>query len=117
MENELKPKIKGEAMKNDGEMADIAKNRYLAALSYIWILCLVPLFLKRDSKFAQFHAKQGLVLFIANVAGSLVFWIPVVGWLLGLGILILAVLGIVKALSGQWWEMPYLGKYAKKLNI
>ncbi|EKD47008.1 MAG: hypothetical protein ACD_66C00259G0004, partial [uncultured bacterium] len=43
---------------------DIEDNKVLAALSYIFILCFVPLLLARDSKFAQYHAKQGLVLFV-----------------------------------------------------
>jgi hypothetical protein len=36
---------------------DVEENAVMAALSYIWILCFVPLFLKKKSKFAQFHAK------------------------------------------------------------
>jgi len=29
----------------------------------------------------------------------------------------LSVLGIINALQGKKWEMPYLGKYAKKINL
>jgi hypothetical protein len=36
---------------------DVADNKLVAALSYIWILFLIPLLAKRDSKFCQFHAK------------------------------------------------------------
>ena len=96
---------------------DVEENKQVAALSYIWILCLVPLLTKRDSKYAQFHAKQGLVLFIAEIIGSLVFWIPIIGWLLWVAAIILAIMGIIKALAGEWWEMPFLAQYAKKLNI
>ena len=44
------------------DQKDINRNRHIAAASYIWVLCLIPLLFKRESKFAQFHAKQGLLL-------------------------------------------------------
>ncbi|HLC63779.1 MAG TPA: hypothetical protein VJK25_00320 [Patescibacteria group bacterium] len=97
--------------------SDVENNKVMAAVSYVWILCLVPLFLKRRSKFCQFHAKQGLVLFIVEVIGWLIFWIPLIGWLLFLFILVMAVMGIMNAMQGNWWEMPVLGKYARKLNL
>lgn len=40
----------------------------LAVISYLGILCLVPLLTKKDDKFTQFHAKQGLALLIAEFA-------------------------------------------------
>jgi len=96
---------------------DVEDNKVIAAIGYVWILCLVPLFLKRHSKFAQFHAKQGLVLFIVEIFGWLIFWIPLVGWLLGVLILIFAILGIMNALQGNYWEMPILGKYTSKIDL
>ncbi|MFA6533542.1 MAG: hypothetical protein WCT37_00030 [Patescibacteria group bacterium] len=96
---------------------DIEENKVVAALSYIWILFLIPLLAKKDSPFCQWHAKQGLVLFLVEVVGSLVFWIPLFGWLLLLGVILLAVVGILRALIGEFWEMPILGAYAKKINL
>jgi len=103
--------------KTNIDQKDVEENKGMAAISYLWILCLVPLILKKDSEFAQFHAKQGLALFIIEVVGSLVFWIPVVGWLLFICVLVLAVLGIVKALQGEYWEMPVANSLMKKLNL
>jgi len=97
--------------------SDVENNKIMAAISYVWILCLVPLFLKRRSKFCQFHAKQGLVLFIIEVIGWLIFWIPLIGWLLFIFILVMAVMGIMNAMQGNYWEMPILGKYARKINL
>ena len=77
----------------------------------------MPLFLKRNSKFAQFHAKQGLVLFIIEIIGWLIFWIPLIGWMLFVLIILFAVMGIMNALQGKYWEMPVLGKYARKINL
>ena len=106
--NEGKPK---------GDNKDIEENKAIAAIGYIWILCFIPLLLKRDSKFAQFHGKQALVLFIVEVVIGFIIWIPVLGWLLGLATLILAIMGILQALQGNYWEMPLIGQLAKKINI
>jgi uncharacterized membrane protein len=96
---------------------DIEANKTVAALSYVWILCLVPLLGKKDSKFAQFHAKQGLVLFIIEIIGSLVSWFPLLGQLLMLAMIIIAVMGIIKALNGEWWKIPYIYEWSKKINL
>lgn len=103
------------------DMKDIEDNKYLAAIGYIWILCLVPLLMKRKSKFAQFHGKQGLVLFIAEVILSFVWIIPILGWIVGffgyIIVLVLSILGVINAVQGRYWDMPWLGKYTKKLNL
>lgn len=88
----------------------------LAALSYIWILCLIPLLSSKD-EFVKFHARQGFVLFIIEVALVLVAWIPVIGWVLFLIVAIIALVGIIKALNGEKWEIPYIGQWAKKIKI
>ncbi|PJE76868.1 hypothetical protein COV05_01575 [Candidatus Uhrbacteria bacterium CG10_big_fil_rev_8_21_14_0_10_48_16] len=100
---------------------DLPDDRLFAAIGYLGILCLVPLLLKKDSAFAQHHGKQGLVILLA----WLVLWvgniIPILGqivWTLGtLALLILIILGMINALQGKMWEMPFLGKYAKDLKI
>jgi len=96
---------------------DIESSRLVAALSYIWILFLIPLLLKRDSKFAQFHAKQGLVLFVIELIATLIMWIPLVGWLLFVIIIILAVAGVIRAYNGEWWKMPYIYNWSEKIKI
>jgi len=97
------------------------KNRIFAAVSYLWILVLIPILYKRDNEFIMFHARQGLVVLIASFFSSLISWIPSLGYYLsmiaGLGLAVLALLGIINALDGKQWEMPILGKYAKKIKI
>ncbi len=122
---------------------EIQEGRILAAIGYLGILCLLPLFLLRENEFARFHGKQGLVLFIAWIltwiAVSIIFWlfkgvfgyIPIIG-LLFIGIawiikvigiilyifyLILMVMGIVQAAMGRYWRMPVLGVYAERLRF
>jgi len=96
---------------------DVEENKTIAALSYVWILCLVPLLGKKDSKFAQFHAKQGLVLFIIEIVSGLLIWFPIFGQLLALALLVISVVGIIKALNGEWWEIPYIHDWSKKINL
>ena len=94
------------------------KNTGMAALSYLGILVLVPLLTEaKKDPFVKFHAKQGLVLLICWVIGGFVIWIPFVGWLIGLGILVLAIIGIVGALGGSQKPLPVIGSYAEKIKI
>jgi uncharacterized membrane protein len=91
--------------------------RLLSGLSYAGILFVIPLLAARDSKFAQFHVRQGIVLFIADVAASFIVWVPFVGWSLGIAMFIVSFYGFLQALRGEEWELPYLGQYAKKINL
>ena len=105
----------------DEKQHDINQNRFYAALSYLWIFCFIPLLWRRNSHFAQHHARQGLVLLIAGFFGMLVGWIPLFGYflsmLIGLILAILALFGIINALDGKYWQMPILGHFAKKIRI
>ncbi|MBI2459249.1 MAG: hypothetical protein HYV53_01710 [Parcubacteria group bacterium] len=92
---------------------DILKNKTVAALSYVWILFLIPLLGKKHSKFSQFHAKQGLILFLL----SFVAWFPLIGWLIGLAIIVISIVGILKCLEGAWWKAPYIYELSKKINL
>jgi len=100
---------------------DIEDNKLVAALAYI--IFFIPLLAAKDSKFAKEHAKQGLVLLIA----SLIIWvagmiIPVLGWFIigplgSLLVLIVAIVAIIKTLQGEFWEIPYIGKYRSNFKF
>ncbi|MFH1711754.1 MAG: DUF4870 domain-containing protein, partial [Patescibacteria group bacterium] len=104
---------------------DVEENKYIAAIGYIFILCFVPLFMAKESKFAQFHAKQALVLFIIEVAFSIVdvvlIFIPIIGWFtivaLWIAIVVVAVMAFFRALAGESWEIPVIADWVKKLNL
>lgn len=101
------------------DAADIANNKVWAILSYIFILFLLPLFIAKDSKFAHFHASQGLNLCILDIAcgvvGFILGFIPIVGTVVGilLSLVVLAfmVLGIVNAATGKAKELPVIGQF------
>lgn len=100
---------------------DMQEDRLFAAIGYLGILCLVPLLLKKESKFAQHHGKQGLIILLVWLALWVGNIIPILGqivWTLGtIVLLILIILGMVNALQGKMWEIPVLGKYAKQIKL
>ena len=102
------------------------KNKIFAVLAYLGILVLVPLLAARESRFARYHANQGLVLFITAIVcgiggGILSFvlaFIPVIGRIgcliwpaVWLGILALTIMGIINAANGQCKPLPVIGQY------
>ncbi len=98
-----------------------SKVNALAILSYISILFLVPLLTAKEDEFAQYHAKQGMVLFIVTMANMFLAVIPVLGWLIApiifLGIVILAIWGIVNVINGEKKDLPLIGQYAHRFKI
>lgn len=105
---------------------DIEQNKVMALLSYLGILVLIPIFAAKESKYARFHANQGLVLCIAAVlygvaysiltsiilaiSWRLYFLVSLIG-LLSIVFVVLAVIGIINALNGKAKELPIIGKY------
>lgn len=97
---------------------DIQQNKVMAILAYLGFLFIVPLLAAPNSPFARFHANQGLVLFLLDLAIGVVsvalIFIPFVGGiissLLGIAVVVLMVLGIVNAATGSAKELPVIGK-------
>ncbi len=89
----------------------------------------------KKSSFAKFHAKQGLVLIIAEILYSLVLgiifsilFVPLMfgGMIFGLvGVyrilqiipLIFLIIGIINAANDKEKELPIIGKFANKLTF
>ena len=107
------------------EESIIEEGKVWAIIGYIGILFLVPLLAKKDNKFAMYHAKQGLVLFIASiivwVVAFVLMFIPVLGWIINFILWILMfvlwLMGIINAATGKYSPLPIIGKYAEKLKI
>lgn len=103
---------------------DAEKNKVAGMLAYVFILCFLPLIIAKDSPFAKYHAKQGLVLFLVEIVLAFVLFglemicmvLPAfVGTLVGLLQLIyivplvLLVLGILNAANGKCVPLPIIG--------
>ena len=92
------------------------ESKIFAILSYLSILCIIPLIFKRDNEFVLSHGKQGLVIFVAQVG---VFILSIIfPWIFKIGIFILLFLsfiGIVAALQGRQIEFPIISQIANNL--
>ena len=68
------------------DQQDIESNKIMAVLSYLGILWLIPMLAAKESKFAQYHVNQGIILTIAGIAVSvacfIIAWIPILGWII-----------------------------------
>jgi len=94
---------------NDFSQEDIDKNKGYAVLSYIGILVLIPILAAKDSKFARFHANQGLVLCLLGIIiFALANFISIIG-ILDVAVLVFAIMGIVYAAQGQAKDLPLIG--------
>ena len=111
----------------DGFSAQDAKqNKVMAILAYLGILVLVPIFTAKESRFARFHANQGLILLICEAAYTVIYRIvstilneissafSLVSALLGLVsvlFLVLVIIGIVNAAGGKMKKLPVIGDF------
>jgi len=107
-----------------GDARDAQENKVMAVLAYLSFLVFIPLFAAPNSRFARYHANQGLILFLTELAFGIVyailsaiifslswrlwFLITIVG-LLGLVFLIPMVIGILNALNGRKRPLPLIG--------
>jgi len=100
---------------------DIQEDKIFALIAYLFILCIIPLLLKKENKFVLFHAKQGLVLFIGEVAVFIVRVVPFLGPLIwNLGFLIfgfISLFGITQALMGKYTKIPVVSTIAEKIIL
>lgn len=98
------------------EQKDIEENKIFAALSYLGILVLVPLLAKKESKFAMFHAKQGLVLLVGWIIAWLLSFV-FIGFILDVILIIFSIWGIVNAATGKYTKLPLIGDLAEKFKF
>lgn len=101
----------------------------MVVLSYLWILCIIPLLAKKDDREVQWHAKNGLAILAAEIILAVIFF--VLGMVLGdslglgcglstlqcvvwLGFLVIRILAIVKGVAGQRFRVPVISDMADK---
>lgn len=102
---------------NEFDPEDIRANSSLSAVCYVSILFFLPMVLRPDSRFARFHANQGLLLLILTaligVVEAFCGVIPVVGHAVGALIGLVSfgyfLFGFVNALNGKARELPFVG--------
>jgi len=97
-----------------------SEDRILLVLCYLGLLALVPYFVARDTPLVRFHARQGVALGLLGVGCVGLALVPYLGFIghLGLaGVLVLSIVGIVKALDGATWRAPVAADVADRLEL
>ena len=90
------------------------------ALAYVTVIpAIIFLIVEPYNKnsFVRFHSWQCIFLCIAAIAIHVALgFIPVIGWILmpfvSLGILVVAIIALLKALKGERYQLPIIGKLA-----
>jgi uncharacterized membrane protein len=91
---------------------DAEKNKIVALLSYLGLLVIVPILAARESRFAMYHANQGLILLIIWVGLWFLSFIPLlnlltlIAWIFPV---VLSIMGILNVLNGRMKPLPLLG--------
>ena len=131
-----KPGEAGQQQGEQGQLPGVAKvtdaERLMGAFCYLYIFVIIPLLMKRDSQFVQFHAWQGVVLTAGVLALSMLFDIVTSpfhmsgGLMLGLLPLLemfgrVIIVGVYlwamyNAYSGRWLRLPIIYPHAEKLR-
>lgn len=105
------------------------RERWYAAVGYVFVMCFFSLLKARESDFVRFHSRQAFLLFLAECAGLIAVLIVdrTIGRIPFLGLLVVVIVqaavyisalffsvaGFVKALFGERWVMPFLGRYSQ----
>jgi uncharacterized membrane protein len=83
-----------------------------------FITGIVFLVVEKESRFVKFHAMQSTITFLSLFVISIILgWIPIIGllvyplWILSL---ILWLLLMIKALRGERYSLPIVGKMAEE---
>lgn len=103
---------------------DVQDNKGIAWLSYMGPLVFIPLFARKNSPYAQFHARQGFSLFFIEVVGSIGLPIlcaifnrvkvigtlfDIVNWAFEIAVIVFSIIGIVNAAKGNAKKLPIVG--------
>ena len=115
-----KKRFKKEIMKKPEAIGDSKLFAFLVALLSI-VGFVIALLVKKDDKYVMFYAKQALIVFIAFIVAGGITMIPLVGWVIGPIIYVIAVvlwvLSWIYALTGKTKEVPLIGSLASGLKI
>jgi len=100
---------------------EIKEGKFFAVISYVSFLCIITLVLKRNNKFALYHAKQGLVLFVMEVVAFILSIIPLLGWLIGVFgyvlFLLVSLWGVMQSALGIYCRIPVVSEISENVVI
>jgi fumarate reductase subunit D len=92
-----------------------------AALSYVFFLWILTFIWKKDNRFAHFHAKQGIAVFIGEIVCGVLSLVPLLGkvfYAIGLVIfLFVSLYGIYYSLTGRMIRIPIISSISDKFIV
>jgi len=97
------------------------RNTGMAILAYI--IFFVPLLTEaKKDPFVKYHVKQGLLIFIAWIAVSIISWIlpwqlSIIATLLDICVFVLLIIGIMTAAKGEQKPLPVIGKFGEQFKF
>jgi uncharacterized membrane protein len=113
------------------------ESKLFGALAYLLgiVTGIIVFIMKKDDKYAKFHAMQSILLGVAafvvvvvlGIVGTIISFVPVIGWIIGifiailwfiigLGLFVLWLLLMWRAYNGVKWKLPVIGERAEKMS-
>ncbi|PIY09354.1 MAG: hypothetical protein COZ18_08150 [Flexibacter sp. CG_4_10_14_3_um_filter_32_15] len=86
------------------------KEKSNGIIAYITIVGFIIAFIQNQelkSEYVNFHARQ----MIGIIVCSFVWIIPFLGWILGLGVMVLWIMGLMGAMNGERKPVPIVGEH------
>jgi uncharacterized membrane protein len=104
-----------------GAPVTVSNNTLMGILAYLGILAIIPFLMAKDEPFVKFHLKQGLVLLSIELAiwvvGMFMWQLWMILQIVNLGVLVLAIMGIINVVQGKQAELPLVGSFSSYFNI
>ena len=87
------------------------EDKSAAILSYLfflgWVIAII-IHSNNKTELGAFHIRQALGLY---VTGVILWWIPIVGWILNLVVFVFWLIGLINAISGEKKPVPLVGDF------
>lgn len=87
------------------------KEKSTGIIAYVTIIGLIIAFIQNQelkSEYVNFHVRQMIGLALIGIAVS---WIPFLGWIVALGIIVFWIIGLMGAINGERKPVPLVGEH------
>ena len=101
-------------------VSPVNDDKLWSILSYIPILCLIPLLQEETDSELRLHARQGVVLMLLEILICILLIPGVTNLLFSVGLVIcivLAFIGAFNAFQGKYWRIPVISDIAEGRGI
>jgi uncharacterized membrane protein len=86
------------------------KQQYLlAALGYMWFICVLIWIVKKDDPFILQHARNGTALFVLSI-----LWFI---WPVGMIVALFELYGFYQAFIGRPYKLPLIGAWLETIKL